>query len=211
MRKGNHSAGGLLLALSLLMSVSTVSANGFYGGFAFGNAKADIDTGAIDRELGNAGFPASTGADDSDTGFKLHAGYRFGDYLAVEGGYVEFGDFTTASDIGGGNPGRIESTLSIDGFFLTGVGGYPVSADFFVYGKAGVIFWDASATSRAELASGSGSAGTSDDGTDLTYGIGASYRIGEGVSVRLDWDHYDISGDTDTDVDLVSVGLQIGF
>lgn len=209
MRKSSLSSA---LTAALALAVGPLAAEpGFYAGFAGGWTTSDVSAGEIQEELAAAGFPNTTSLDDEDFGFKIHAGYRINPYFAVEGGYVDLGEIKADSVVSGGNPGTINSTLDNDGFFLGALGGYPISDEFFAYAKAGLIFWDGEAESRANLVSGSSRASSSDDGTDFAFGLGASYRFSEQVGVRVDWDRYQLGGDVDADVDLFSLGIQLHF
>ena len=139
MHKGIRVAGvGILCAA--LSGVAHGDTGGFYGGFALGSARADIDEGGIDAELGAVGLLSSTSSDDSDTGVKVFGGYRIGRFLAVEAGYVELGSFTTDSAVSGGNPGTIHSELDLDGWFLGAVGSYPLTERWDVLGKLGGVY-----------------------------------------------------------------------
>jgi hypothetical protein len=66
--------------------------------------------------------------------------------------------------------------------------------------RVGVISWDAELS-----ASGLGSFG--DSGTDLTYGIGAQFRIWS-LGLRGEYEVFDLDG---TDVDMFSVGFTWTF
>jgi opacity protein-like surface antigen len=45
------------------------------------------------------------------------------------------------------------------------------------------------------------------DGTDLSFGLGVSYSFTRNLSVRAEWERFDV----DADVDLLSVGLVYRF
>jgi OOP family OmpA-OmpF porin len=70
-----------------------------------------------------------------------------------------------------------------------------------LFARAGIIDWSGNVKSQSF---GRGS----DDGTDLTYGIGAQFRVWS-LSLRAEYERFDIS-DADN-VDMVSVGVTWTF
>lgn len=202
----------LALAPILLASANTLAAEpGPYVGLGLGWAETDTSSGDIERDLAAAGFPNSTSLDDDDRAWRVLGGYRLNPYFAVEGGYVDLGEIKSSSRVTGANPGTIKTTLESDAVFLTALGGYPVTESLFAYGKLGLLRWDSEAKSTADLLSGTATARADDDDIDLTYGVGVNLRVSERFAVRLDWDRYQLGGDVDTDVDVVSIGLQAHF
>ena len=94
--------------------------------------------------------------------------------------------------------GDIET--DIDGLSLSALGFLPIGpVDLFA--RVGAIDWD------AEL-SAPGIGRGSDDGTDLTYGVGAQFRVW-GLSLRAEYEVFDIS-DADT-VDMISASVTWTF
>lgn len=130
--------------------------------------------------------------DADSTAFKVIAGWRFLDWLSVEGNYVDLG---SGDDTVGGQ--KVES--DVNGVSLSAVGFLPIGpVDLFA--RVGAINWNADLTSLGET--------VSDDGTDLTYGIGAQFRVWS-LSIRAEYEQFDVdSADT---VDLVSVGVTWTF
>ena len=165
-----------------LFSLPALSAdNGIYLGASVGQSSVQYDDA-------NLNFDASA------TGFKAIAGWRFLDWLAVEGNYV---------DLGSGDDNvlgeKIES--DVNGVSLSAVGFLPLGpVDLFA--RVGAISWNADLE-----APGLGIKG-SDDGTDLTYGIGAQFRVWS-LSFRGEYERFDIS-DADT-VDMFSIGVTWTF
>ena len=171
-------------ALALCASPAFAVDNGFYLGAGVGQSGVKYEDSIDDVKLD---FDANA------TAYKLIAGWRFLDWLAVEGNYVDLGsgDDNVAGE-------KIESDVS--GVSLAAVGFLPVGpVDLFA--KVGAISWDAELDSET-LGS------ISDDGTDLTYGVGAQFRIWS-LSLRAEYERFDIS-EADT-VDLVSVGVTWTF
>lgn len=182
----NHLVAGTAAAALGLFSIGTQAAdNGIYLGASVGQSSTEYD-----ESFGGNDF----NFDASSTGFKVIAGWRFLDWLAVEGNYV---------DLGSGDDNvlgeKVES--DINGVSLSAVGFLPVGpVDLFA--RVGGIKWD------ADLSAPGLGVGGSADGTDLTYGVGAQFRVWS-LSLRAEYERFDIS-DADN-VDMVSVGVTWTF
>jgi hypothetical protein len=172
-----HVFGGLLATLSLVTLPAVAADNGIYLGGSVGQSSLEIDEFSYDADA---------------TGYKVIAGWRFIDWLAVEGNYVDFG--SGDDDVEGT---KIETEA--DGISLSLVGFLPLGpVDLFA--RAGAIDWSADLSSP-----GFGSAG--DDGTDFTYGVGAQFRVWS-LSLRAEYEVFEIE---DVDVDMISVGVTWTF
>jgi hypothetical protein len=171
------------LIASFMTFVPAESQAGGYIGGSVGQSYIEINTGtpAVPEDF-----------DEEDFGWKLLAGYEFEFAvisLGVEASYVDFG--SPSGDVLGS---QIE--VDANGFAGFGTVGFnlgPVG----VFGKVGVIAWDASI-------SVDGFDAGSDDGTDPAYGIGAKFGLGS-LEVRAEYEIYDI--EDSEDVAMVSVGL----
>lgn len=175
MRK--HIIAGLVAPLAFAALPAVAADNGIYLGASVGQSNLQIDDFDYDADA---------------TGYKVIAGWRFLDWLAVEGNYVDFG---SGDDRVAGT--KIETEA--DGISLSAVGFLPVGpVDLFA--RVGAIDWSADLSSPGITSGG-------DDGTDLTYGIGAQFRVWS-LSVRAEYEMFDIE---DADVDMISVGVTWTF
>jgi len=166
-------------ALTLLLGAAPVFAadNGIYLGASVGQSGVQDDSIRFDADA---------------TGFKGILGWRFLDWLAVEANYVDFG---SGSDRILGE--KVE--VSADGFSLSAVGFLPVGpVDLFA--RVGAIDWSGDIRS-AELGRGSA------DGTDLTYGLGAQFRVWS-LSLRAEYERFELD---DADADMISIGVTWTF
>ena len=177
----------LIAATAVLAAMTAFPAfavdNGIYLGASIGQSGVDID---------EAGFDGGDFSSDA-TAFKVIAGWRFLDWLSIEGNYV---------DLGSGDDTVDGERLEVDasGLSLSAVGFLPVGpVDLFA--RVGAINWDADFEVEDF-------GRISDDGTDLTYGVGAQFRVW-GLSVRAEYEQFDID-DVDT-VDLISLGVTWTF
>ncbi len=169
-----------LLTLPVLPAVA--ADNGFYLGGSVGQVNLKID------DLTGNVFPDDD-FDSDDTAFKLIAGIRPLDWLAVEAAYVNFGE---PEDTVVGTKLQADG----DGISAFAVGFLPVGpVDLFA--KAGLIAWDSKITGGA----------FDDDGSDLAYGVGAQFRV-LGLAIRAEYEKFDIS---DVDLDMISVGVTYTF
>lgn len=174
---------------------------GFYLGAGIGYSELDNDTLDWLESIG-----ANT--DDSDTGYKLFAGYQFNPYYAVEASYVDLG---AASASGASGADSAKLTLGMDGYTAALVGKLPIASGVSVLGKLGMIAWDADLDLDATIDGQSYDAHAEEDGTDPYYGIGAEYVI-DRFMLRGEYERYDISeSGEDFEIDLISASLGYRF
>lgn len=128
--------------------------------------------------------------DDSDIGYKIGVGMNFTDYLAAELAYVDLGEFSAF----GGEFSQTGLTASL-------IPTYKMNEDASVFAKIGLMSW------TFEYSSNFAPSGE-ETGSDMFYGLGFEYKVGNTASVVAEYERYDIA---DGDVDLLSVGVKIGF
>jgi hypothetical protein len=169
-----------LLTLPVLPAVA--ADNGFYLGGSVGQANLKID------DL-TGGALADDDFDADDTAFKLIAGIRPLDWLAVEAAYVNFGE--PKDDVSG-------FPLEADGDGISAFAvGFLAVGPVDLFAKAGLIAWDSKIEGGA----------FDDDGSDLAYGVGAQFRV-LGLAIRAEYEKFEI---TDVDLDMISIGLTYTF
>jgi len=171
-------------ALAAMTAFPTFAAdNGIYLGASVGQTGVQAD---------DIGFDGGD-FDGDATGFKAIAGWRFVDWLSVEANYV---------DLGSGDDTVDGEKLEIDasGISLSAIGFLPIGP-VDVFARVGAINWDADVKSPSF-------GSISDDGTDLTYGVGAQFRVWS-LALRAEYEVFDIS-DADT-VDMISLGVTWTF
>ena len=206
-------ATGASLALLVAMDASAAGWPyvGASGGYSFIDVKSgDISAGAVD-----GGFEtAQTSLDDTDTGWKVFGGWRFNEYIALEGTYVDFGKakFKTRTT---GPDGTIDGKADGTAFALDVMAiARPAEwADLFV--KVGGFRWDVDAK-QAEVVNGEASSvKDSETGTDVKAGIGTSFMLSDSVALRLEAEAYFNVGNKkrtgDADIGFLSIGLSYGF
>jgi hypothetical protein len=135
-----------------------------------------------------------TSFDANATAYKLIAGWRILDWLAVEGDYIDFGSGNDKID-----GAKVET--DINGVSLSAIGFLPLGP-VDVFARVGAINYN------ADLKAPAFDIKASDDGTDFTYGIGAQFRIWS-LSFRAEYERFEVS-DIDT-VDLATLGVTWTF
>jgi len=132
-----------------------------------------------------------SGWDNSDT-LKIYGGQRFG-FIGYEVGYHNFDRFNLS-----GSP--IDERNEGSAWEASAVGYLKLSESFDFFGKAGLAAWELE---------GKDNFGTifTDDGVDLTYGVGAQFRPTQNLSLRLEYQVFnDVGG-----ADLSSAMFGVGF
>jgi len=162
------------LALAAIAPQAAAADNGFYIGA--GITKSELDVGF-----------ASDSLDDSS--YKIIAGFRPLDWLAVEANYIDIG-----SESEGG------TSLGAEAFTVSGL----LIAEFAIidlYARLGMANWQLDAS-----ASGFD---VSDDGWEPTYGVGIGAHFGS-FGIRAEYEAFEV-GDYDFDVNTVSLSFTYTF
>lgn len=149
-----------LLAASL-MTTNIASADddtGFYVGFGVNRLSADFED------------ETDTDFDESDNAASIKAGYMINNYVGVELGYLDLGDFVAEGDT---RSNRIE--LDAKAFSVAVVGNWPVLDKLDLYGKAGLFRIDAESTSTIA----GNTLSTSSDDNELFAAIGIEFDLGQ--------------------------------
>ncbi|MEG0822649.1 MAG: outer membrane beta-barrel protein [Burkholderiaceae bacterium] len=170
------------LAAAAVMSSPAVLAQAYVGA-GMGAAKTD--------------FCDFDGCDNNAFGFKAFAGYKFNDYIALEGAYVNLGEFKA-------HGGGLTVKAKPQGAAAFVVAGLPVDQAW-LYAKGGVSYFktglSADIPSVISLAE-------KDSATGAAWGFGASYPVWRGLSLRAEWERYRVSGET---IDLIGGSLAWQF
>jgi OmpA-OmpF porin, OOP family len=135
------------------------------------------------------------GFDESDTGYKVYAGWRFMKFFAVEADVINFG---TPSRKRSGT----EIEVELEGWDVDALGILPLGKWLDVFAKAGYLRWDSTVSVTGEK-------DQKDSGIDFTWGVGVGVNLGKWITIRGEWESFEVK-DTDG-VTLVSAGVQINF
>lgn len=160
------------------------AASEVYGGIGGGFSLLDVSDAPLLIE--NVAIVAQEFS-GSDFSARAFAGFRYGRFIGIEAGYIDFG--TINDDVPALTPQgetRTPVGAKVDGWEAYLVGHYPLNQDLTVLGRIGFAGWDY----EQEIAGGEFS--FKDDGTDLAYGLGMRYRATPRVGLRLDLSYYDV-------------------
>jgi OOP family OmpA-OmpF porin len=165
------------IAIGLTAAVPAWAENegGFYAGAGVGEYNVKVD------DIDDIG-PIVGDFDESDTSYKVFAGYRFNPYISAELDYI--------------NLGKPESTVSgfpiqtkTDGWAPYVVGTLPLGI-FEVFAKAGWLFYDVDVDIDDFDAS--------DSGDNIVYGAGVGVNLFEHLNVKLEYEEIDIENTDDS-------------
>jgi OmpA-OmpF porin, OOP family len=169
-----------VFAMGLVVLAGPVAAEGWYAGASYGNTE---DRNWCDSSLG--------ACDDTDNGWKVFAGNQFNRFVGVEFGYNDLGELT---DTG--------ITAEASGFVASLVGMIPIGNAVSFTGRVGSFLWKSDVNTSIPGISGS------ERSASLTVGIGANVALGKRVTVRAEWERFDVDDD---DYSFISVGLAFNF
>jgi hypothetical protein len=163
------------LSLAALAPQATAADNGFYLGAGITDTK--FDAGGDDFSL-------------DDNSFKLIAGWRPLDFLAVEANYIDLGsDSEDGFEIDA-------SAITVSGLLLAEIGIVDL------YARLGFANWNVDASLP-------GGASDSADDWEPTYGAGVGVHFGS-IGARLEYETFN-AGDFDADVNTVSLSVTYTF
>jgi OmpA-OmpF porin, OOP family len=176
----------LLIAMLALIFPAFAQAQGWYAGLDVGGARSDAE---IDEYIL---LGATTDrASGSTTGFRLHGGYQFGRFFALDVAYVDFGQFENHFDpddcpFGAPGPCPLDVRTSINGVIGSLVGIVPIGEHWLLDARIGY----GQMKIKTEEIGGAGLDGSTTN-PGFHFGIGGGYRFGEHWEIRLDYSSYD--------------------
>ncbi|MCT7946201.1 porin family protein [Shewanella septentrionalis] len=167
------------------MKNNDVAENGIYVGANYGYLKVD----------GKDDF------DDNSDVIQGLVGYRFNQYLAIEGGYVNFGDY-----------GNSLSNAETDGYTAALKVSYPIVDRVELYAKGGQLWY----STDYDVLGFSGNK----DGEGVFAGAGVAFKVTDRFLINAEYTWYDAGitvenvsngADTDTDFKQASLGVEYRF
>lgn len=184
---------------------------GWYVGGEFGVSYTDFDKDRLNDLATASGLTlTSSKIDDSDHSGGLFFGYQLSQYLAIEAGYRNLGEYTTELKGTTTDPAQFNQLASTilpesgDGASLGIVVSTPVNDLWKVSGKIGMWDWD----SDNDVSASTTVANTKSSGTDLYYGLEASYQATERLQAYVAAVRYQFDRDESTNL---SLGLRYFF
>ncbi|MEA3290990.1 MAG: outer membrane beta-barrel protein [Pseudomonadota bacterium] len=216
-RAGQTVITGLLLGtVSLLLFSSAEAKDGFYLGGGGGAAKysglssfcGDLAGDLGDKygdEIRGAGYSVAElkrlagdacDGDNTAVGFKVFGGWRFNDYIGLDGGFANLGEVSDSTTIQGQ---KLHGQVSVDSLFIEAVGSVPLGERARLLGKLGA----ANISPSLKLSALGYSISHSDDSTEAIFGAGVEFDFTERLSGRVEWERFDGYGG----IDLLSASL----
>lgn len=195
---------------------------GVYFGMGVGGSwNRNWDNPTLAAVIAEQGYTANAEAQPSSSisnmGWQFYGGYKISDFLAVEGGYVNFIDsYGRADVIGDPVYGQLFLSERTHAWKLGAVGSFPIWGDVRLIAKLGANAWNsrikAINTTRAGglLPEGLGETVFSREkkGTDIFYGVGLDWALADNFSLRLEAERFKVDG---AYMDLVTGGFNFGF
>lgn len=183
-----------LICLLLPLALPAVADEGVYVGGSWGETQVATQ------------FDDFFDFDDDDVAWSVFAGVQANDWFGVEASYNDLGhyDETGVFDL---SPTRIDAELtSYDVMAVLSAPAGPLR----LFGKAGVVFWDADVLAEVNPPVGPGLRFRDDDsGNDLALGAGLEIALGESLALRAEYEWFDI--DDTEHVWFGSVGVSVRF
>lgn len=201
-----------ILVVGLLVGAPMVHAE-TYAGASGGVTNANYNADDLVNNLPNYTL-TNVNIDDTDNGWKVFGGYKFTSNLGIEAAYVDLGEVSSEFNATIA-PSELQPLLAdaaaihpymLTGFTLAGLGSVDVTPSLSVFGKVGIFVWDAEGDVR-EIESGE-LAEFDDNGTDLTFGLGAKFEINPQMGVRAEWERYNADRN---DMNFFSIGIEYHF
>ena len=203
----------IFISTGLVALSPAAFAAGFYGVGQVTHSRTALDKDYFNGELAAGG---ATGLSSSDNGsgnqWRLQGGYRFNQYLALEAGYIDFGQADYKASYAGGSA---RGDLKAGGVDVAALASFPLNDSFSVFDKAGVVF----AHVKSSLSAGAPASLASNDRTSNVVrpllGIGANYKLTQNVDLRADFDHVSGLGESrktgKMDANMISAGFVYNF
>jgi hypothetical protein len=175
----------LIVTLALLACTPVSMAGEFYLG-------ASAGWSSVRNTLYGSEF------EGDDAGYKVFAGYRIIDNVAVEGSYTDLGSFSATRNL---------STLNAEAqaYAVWAMGRFPLGEIFSVWVKLGLALTETDLV----LEEPPETTRESRDDTDLSWGVGVGVDLGRRVTLRLEWEEY--MGDSSDKIQYASLGAQFNF
>jgi OOP family OmpA-OmpF porin len=191
----------IIAGLALISVINSVAfAEDTSGGRWYVGGGLGAATGLDMCSAFNPGFTTVPGScDKSEFAGKVYGGYKFNKYLGAEGALVYLGTATATGTFLG-----VPTTSDVyaGGLELAGTGTVPITDQFGILGKLGVLFWGM----HSEVGTGFE---RDENGTSFATGAGLKYDITKHVGIRLEWERFWGVGNStigESDVDLFTIG-----
>ena len=153
---------------------------------------AHAQSAYVGAGIGSQTYPSTLNGNDtsgSAVSGKIFGGYQLNKNFAVEAGITELGAVSNAT-------GQIDSY----GTYVDAVGILPLDEKWSLLGSLGVAHMSVNTPTG------------NDGGNGLKVGLGAEYALTKTVSLRGEWERYQLNAFGDTpNADQLTIGVKVGF
>ncbi len=126
---------------------------------------------------------------EAATTLNINVGGFFAPNLAADFDFVDLGKYNNFPD---------GSSLDLGGYNVALKAVIPLNPQIELYGRLGLFLWEVK----------HGSMGKIDDGVDLSYGLGGSYKVQSNISAFAEFNGYNMGN---LDVTALSIGGRFSF
>ncbi|MEO8385179.1 MAG: outer membrane beta-barrel protein [Betaproteobacteria bacterium] len=205
-----------ILAVSAAGAAHAQTATPWYGGVSAGSTKSNVNAGEVNDFLRSLGYGSpSTSADDKDTFYKFMMGYRFSPAVSLEGFYADLGKYNTRTTVTTPLVGSVNADYKAKGYGVDLVLSAPITQEFSVYGRLGVLQAKTEATFSSTGSVGLLANRGSKNKTAQHYGLGLQYELNPSLALRGEVETFRKLGDDSTGgelkVNVLSVGAIFRF
>lgn len=142
-----------------------------------GGAFAQASTSAVPSFYVGAEVGQADTGDEDDIGYKILGGYQFHRNFAAEVGYGLLFD---------------KNDVEITALELVGVGMWPIGNNFSLLAKLGFANWEVDSRFGSQ------------DGTDITWAVGAQFDLARNLGLRATWQRYETDPE---ETDFFNIGV----
>lgn len=202
---------GCLLALPTALCYAQ-DGGYYYGGLSVGKTRAEIDAARITSGLQAAGLATSTmTVDESNSAYKLFAGYQFNRGLALEAGYFNLGRFGFKSTTI--PAGTLDGQIKLQGVNLDLVGSLPLGERFSLLGRVGAQYAKTRDNFRTSGSVVMLNLNPTRNEANIKVGVGVQYAFSRNFMMRAEAERYRVNDAVGNhgDVNMFSVGLVFPF
>lgn len=189
----------MMVATLMALVAGSASAQVYLEG-AFGSTNLEVDCTGASR------------CEKSGTGAKLIGGYAVSPNIAVEVGYLKFGDakFAGTTYIPGYGYGYLDVTYKSNAFYIGGAARGELVHNFWGVARLGLAQVETKADARITYGGGT----SSKSGAEALFGLGVEYAVAQKLKLTagVDFTQSPIAeGNTTATLRLLSIGAQYNF
>jgi OOP family OmpA-OmpF porin len=186
-------AAGVVVA-ALSAPAFAAEQQGWYLGASAGYAKNTIS---------NIEHPTGISEKTRNTGFKVYGGYQFNPYWATEIEVISLGKYTANYPAGANYHASVKTT----GIGISGIGMLPLSEQFGLFGKLGVL----NKYTQAQAYSDYGYASENKITTVALLGGGAEYHFTPNLTLRAEYEYFGKTAVSKDDIKITNSLLSLGM